>query len=85
MLISVCERHWEEHHAGARHTLEHSTLIPRGSQAPLLPQHTYNFNISFVIAVLIDVCSLLPGILFDDICSAVWDTRATRMSTLTFG
>lgn len=43
---------------------EHGILcIPSGSQAPLLSHYTCDFNISFVIAVLIDVCLLDPGIL----------------------
>lgn len=58
MLIIVCVIL-----GGAPHSfLEHGTLcIPSGSQSPLLPHYTCNFSISFVIAVLSDVCSLDLG------------------------
>lgn len=59
--------------------------IPNNSEAPLFPHHSYNLNIFFVITVLIDVWGLDPGILFEDICSAMWVTGATPMSTLTVG
>lgn len=62
MLISVCAPQWEEHHAVCRNMAH---CIPSGSQAPQLPRYTCNFNISFVIAILTDVCSLDPGVLFD--------------------